>query len=275
MKYYSGPNSFHPKAYICKTHDNCAAIIGSSNLTASGLTTGTEWSIYVESRDLNCEIIVEEFKRLWNSEYSQFVTESLIDNIRNEKTIQKFNISLNKEDKYPTFQEPVTSQIDILNQIKNYVVTRKPDNKHTWNFQIYRKKLEGYISKRNFSLVIVCDKDTSGQKIFAIPSDYLKGNILPSAYFDDKGRYLFEIHKKTLRFNWHHRFGMNGERFLINLKKVQLIFIFLILGHGLNEKIRKITTFHPRVSGVFSVNCMNCIEDEPKIAYIDGIATVY
>ncbi|WP_124728301.1 DEAD/DEAH box helicase family protein [Staphylospora marina] len=48
----SGNRSFHPKAYLFRTHDNGLMIIGSSNLSASALKTGVEWNLSVD-RDVD------------------------------------------------------------------------------------------------------------------------------------------------------------------------------------------------------------------------------
>lgn len=63
---------FHTKGYIFRRDDLYRIIIGSSNMTKSALTTNHEWNTKIISAE-NGEMasqILEEFDKLWNSEYA-------------------------------------------------------------------------------------------------------------------------------------------------------------------------------------------------------------
>ena len=63
---------FHTKGYIFKTDEIYRIIIGSSNITASALTSNLEWNtkiISTEQGEVTNEII-KEFNNLWASNYS-------------------------------------------------------------------------------------------------------------------------------------------------------------------------------------------------------------
>ena len=75
-------SSFHPKAYIFETKPGDGiAIIGSSNLTATGLTHGIEWSYRaVTSRDATSyREVVEGYAALFHSESTAALSDSWID----------------------------------------------------------------------------------------------------------------------------------------------------------------------------------------------------
>ena len=63
---------------------------------------------------------------------------------------------------------------------------------------------------------LLASKKIPTQKIFKIPYSYIQKNILSKATKDDKGRYLFEVNKNDLRFNWRHRIPMEGAQFLLS-----------------------------------------------------------
>ena len=65
-------NGFHTKGYIFKKEEIYRIIIGSSNMTSAALMVNKEWNtklISTENGD-GAEEIVEEFQKLWNSEYA-------------------------------------------------------------------------------------------------------------------------------------------------------------------------------------------------------------
>ena len=65
-------NGFHTKGYIFKKEEIYRIIIGSSNMTSAALTVNKEWNTKLISTENGevAEEIVEEFQRLWNSEYA-------------------------------------------------------------------------------------------------------------------------------------------------------------------------------------------------------------
>lgn len=70
--------SFHPKCYIFHNENGCHAYIGSSNLSASALTSGVEWNYRVDSQtdSMNLNQICEEFEELF--EQSRILDEELL-----------------------------------------------------------------------------------------------------------------------------------------------------------------------------------------------------
>ena len=65
-------NGFHTKGYIFKKEEIYRIIIGSSNMTSAALTVKKEWNTKLISTENGevAEEIVEEFQKLWNSEYA-------------------------------------------------------------------------------------------------------------------------------------------------------------------------------------------------------------
>ena len=214
LKFYSDAVSFHPKAYIFKTRNGLWAIVGSSNLSASGLSKGTEWSILLGPDDMDCSPILSEFNRLWNSVSASEVTEGLVSKLDQQDITNTIRETLRKQDQYPPNVSTVSKE-EILADGNNYIVRRRPDRLSSWNFQIYDRKVQDYEKRKGANVVVVCDNETNQEKVFVMPFSYLREYILPSSYCDDKGRYLFEINKQTFRFNWRHGIGMDGSQFLV------------------------------------------------------------
>lgn len=96
-----------------------------------------------------------------------------------------------------------------------YVVRRRPDQKTSWNYQVYEQVLLAYASTGLFDVVVVADAGSPTQRTIRIPFEYLSPHVLRHAAKDRRGRYLFEVSKSDLRFNWHHGVGMDGRRFLV------------------------------------------------------------
>jgi HKD family nuclease len=214
LRYYQGDETFHIKSYIFKQDHFISAIIGSSNISASGLTTGAEWNVLITPESGLGERIYDEFCRLWESKKSITVTDEILDKIKAKAPVETFKSLSQKEDKYIKLDTEINIA-DYLDPSKNYIVRRRPDYRTNWSFQIYDSKLKEYSKKGEFYIVVICDYQGPSQKIITIPFEYFKENILPSAYRDEKGRYLFEVIKRDLRFNWHHRIGMDGKKFLV------------------------------------------------------------
>jgi hypothetical protein len=100
------------------------------------------------------------------------------------------------------------------NSLGDYVVRRRPDDKPNWFFQVFNNKLLEFSTKGPFNIVAVCDSEAPTQVVFSIPYSYLKEHILRFAQLDAKGRYLFNINKKTYEFNWNRSIKMDGREFL-------------------------------------------------------------
>jgi len=51
LRFYSEPNSFHPKAYIFHNKDDSEIYIGSSNVSKGALTTSIEWNYHFKKSE--------------------------------------------------------------------------------------------------------------------------------------------------------------------------------------------------------------------------------
>jgi superfamily II DNA or RNA helicase/diadenosine tetraphosphate (Ap4A) HIT family hydrolase/HKD family nuclease len=71
--FHDGATSFHPKAYLfwSSTSRDALAIVGSSNLSRSGLSGGVEWNVSVEQAGP----MLASFTALWHDERSVLLTE--------------------------------------------------------------------------------------------------------------------------------------------------------------------------------------------------------
>lgn len=215
LKFYSNPNSsFHIKSYIFKKSNYSLAIIGSSNLSASGLSSGKEWNVCVKSDEIDFAIILNEYEQLWTSEFSKDISDQILSRLESQNQSDELKVTLHEEDQYP---EP--SQLININTLRdsklNYVVTRKPSYQSTWFFQIYKNQLSRRYQRGEFFIVVICDMNSESEKVFAIPYSYLKENILPYAHLENNDRYLFNVSKSQYIFNWSRNVKMDGNKFLI------------------------------------------------------------
>lgn len=213
VKFFSGQQSFHPKGYIFKKSNEGYAIIGSSNLSASGLIYGIEWSVSVHSSEVDFPQFLSEFNSLWSSSNAKSINQQIIESLVAKEVDKDFKRTIAQEDQIPILSS-VLSVGNPFSKSKNYVVIRSPDPNTTWNFQIYHNKIQYYAHRGDFNIVVVCDFGTSNQKVFVIPYGYLKDNILANAHLDEHNRYLFEVNKQSLKFNWHYSIKMDGKLFL-------------------------------------------------------------
>ncbi len=82
IKIFNGEQIFHPKCVIFRRGDRLRIIIGSSNLTSSGLESGVEWNLAVnEDHDLMRKVAFS-FEQLWTSTKVKVLSETVIDEIR-------------------------------------------------------------------------------------------------------------------------------------------------------------------------------------------------
>ncbi|OKL37888.1 DEAD/DEAH box helicase family protein [Domibacillus mangrovi] len=65
----SGGRSFHPKAYLFRLNDGGHIIVGSSNMSASALTSGIEWNVSAGDREL-FEIALAEFEAIFYHDHT-------------------------------------------------------------------------------------------------------------------------------------------------------------------------------------------------------------
>lgn len=88
-------DAFHPKGYIFRRGDEISAIIGSSNLSGSGLTSGRELNVVVD----DAESVLNEFVRLWESQHAQPVTESVYERLERSRLPLEASGAFQKEDR--------------------------------------------------------------------------------------------------------------------------------------------------------------------------------
>jgi superfamily II DNA or RNA helicase/HKD family nuclease len=68
----TGPGSFHPKAWLFRAADRQgAAIVGSSNLSRTALTTGVEWNLHAEGA---ADMVARAFEELWTHPRTRSLT---------------------------------------------------------------------------------------------------------------------------------------------------------------------------------------------------------
>ncbi|HOI29809.1 MAG TPA: phospholipase D-like domain-containing protein [Melioribacteraceae bacterium] len=215
LKYYSNPRtSFHIKSYIFKKSNYGLAIIGSSNLSASGLSSGKEWNVCVKSDEINFVTILQEYEQLWASEYSKDISDQILSKLESQIQSDELKVTLHEEDQYPQPSKLININSSKDNKL-NYVITRKPSYHTTWFFQIYKNQLNRRYQRGEFFVVVICDLNSEYERVFAIPYSYLKENVLPYAHLENNDRYLFNVNKSTYVFNWSRNVKMDGRKFLI------------------------------------------------------------
>lgn len=109
----------------------------------------------------------------------------------------------------------------MIGMERDYIVTSGSGPRTAWAFQVYESQLQKRLIKYgdNFKIVVICDRGEAEVK-FEIPYSDLK-SYLQKATRDRKGRYLFEVNKTTLMFNWHHSIKMDGQKFLESKKNIE------------------------------------------------------
>jgi len=214
VKVFNNPNkTFHPKAYIFIGTKKSEYIIGSSNLSRSALIDGIEWNIYLDNRDPNTSLIENEFDRIWCLGENQNINKENISMFFNQHIKDNITDFIKKEDTIPTSSNTLQ---EILENYICYPVTKRPDNTNTWKFNLSVNKTNSLLRKNDFFVIVRCDYEYPDEVVFAIPPDYLRKNIFPYANQGNSTRYLFEVHKRTLQFNWQRSIKMDGKPFLIS-----------------------------------------------------------
>jgi len=215
IKVYINPNkTFHPKAYIFKTNEINKYIIGSSNLSRSALFDGVEWNIFIDNSNPASSNIEESFDRIWDSIETKIVTIDNIELLFNTQTDFIIKEFTEREDMVTKASQITLSEIIEDNII--YPVTKRPDNKTTWEFNLSVNKVRNLLKKGDFILIARCDYESSNEIVFAIPSEHLNRHIFPYANQRRSPRYLFGINKRTLQFNWQNSIKMDGKPFVVS-----------------------------------------------------------
>ncbi|MCR8725930.1 DUF3427 domain-containing protein [Frigidibacter sp. ROC022] len=108
--------SFHPKVWLFRAEDNRGAIVGSSNLSQSALTTGVEWNLHTE--DTSGEI-AEAFEALLARPEVKPLTPEWIDAYaarRRARPLPEFSAKLLEEEGPPP--EPHEIQVEALEALR-------------------------------------------------------------------------------------------------------------------------------------------------------------
>lgn len=79
--------SFHPKAYLFETEAEAAVIIGSSNLTRSGLTSGVEWNLKVQDVTFDGVDPAHAFLELFYAEATESINAVTIARYQHEREV--------------------------------------------------------------------------------------------------------------------------------------------------------------------------------------------
>ena len=214
----SGANKvFHAKTFLFKKNNKeSVAIIGSANLSYSGLLSGVEWGIEIQDDPNLAGKIDEEFERLLFSPNVVLVSEENIEQIFQEANEPSVSIH-DMEDGYASpHTEKKLSIEDLLKEHVLYEVHKRPDALASWNFNLSVNKISRLLQTNDlFYVVFHCDYEAETEIVFAIPSDYLVANIFPYAHKTDGTRYLINVSKSTLTFNWQRSIKMDGRPFLV------------------------------------------------------------
>jgi HKD family nuclease len=83
VRVFSGTTIFHPKCYLFQRGNTLKAIVGSSNLTSSGLESGIEWNVFLDSEQENdLNELTLSYEKLWYSEHSRVLSEDILAEMR-------------------------------------------------------------------------------------------------------------------------------------------------------------------------------------------------
>lgn len=136
---------FHTKGYIFKRDETYRIIVGSSNMTASALSSNMEWNtLYSQSKDDKfTKQVCSEFEKLWNDENSRYYFD-VRDEYReqynavkkqraialeeNPVSIEKYNLTPNSMQK--SFISSL-KKLSILVQIEHFLSLQRELEKHT------------------------------------------------------------------------------------------------------------------------------------------------
>jgi HKD family nuclease len=124
VRYYIGKNVFHPKVYL--VYDNArqptGAIIGSANLSGSGLEFGIEAGIILYDSNTLLEL-KDWFKQLFGDEYSNVVDKSFLENLeatRKQTTKSRIKVQQIRRENVSNFTStptPIPEDIELLEDL--------------------------------------------------------------------------------------------------------------------------------------------------------------
>jgi len=146
--YKSRDGSYHPKIYSSKNINSYQCIVGSANLTGSGLKKNIEASIYCDAKD--GALIHKDIKSMfidisskdscsiadvisisqYERQYDVYKANEKKSNLEVEKQLKKiFNLNLGKLSDLQEYLEDVDQQVNWKNKVKNYKQAKKVLNK--------------------------------------------------------------------------------------------------------------------------------------------------
>ena len=206
---------FHAKTFLFKRNDETnVVIVGSANLSNSGLLNGVEWGVEIQGSAELAREIDEEFQRLLLSSEIVLVSEENVEQLFQNESQGALSLP-EVEDGYIGHYERWSIE-DLRKKYELYEVHKRPDAFTAWNFNLAVNKVNRLLQANDlFYVVFYCDYEAETEIIFAIPSDYLVANIFPYAHKTNGRRYMIEVNKSTLVFNWHRSIKMDGRPFIV------------------------------------------------------------
>ncbi|SDB12450.1 DEAD/DEAH box helicase [Eubacterium oxidoreducens] len=119
-------HGFHTKGYIFKNKEIYRVIIGSSNMTGRALTVNKEWNTKIVSTEQGemAQDIVNEFRDLWNSEYS-LEFEEFYEEYKERYKIIKHQREIAKKEKIVSFEkyklQPNAMQVGFIQNLRRII----------------------------------------------------------------------------------------------------------------------------------------------------------
>ena len=160
IKVYTGNEIFHPKCYLFQNDSFRRVIIGSSNMTSSGLKSGIEWNVALEESDSQIIKLFDSFEQLWNSNCVAVLSEKLLLELKekeNQKAEEQFQKKLvNKMDisdeiiefdfkTNKTFLDYSSHQLTILTKFNDILLKYIDNNHFNVKLSIENKTINSYI----------------------------------------------------------------------------------------------------------------------------------
>ncbi|TYS18490.1 DNA helicase [Rossellomorea vietnamensis] len=187
----SGGVSFHPKAYLIETSEGEFLVVGSSNLSASALTEGVEWSLAVQQNKELFEEVQEQFIHLFYHEKTISV---------NNETIKEYESEYKEyHEKYPTLIRKWTEQEEIEAMLP------EEDNKRKDIGQVHEPEAEYGTIKPRFAQIEALEElektyDEGYKKAMVVMATGL-GKTYLAAFFAEKfKRVLFIAHREEILY---------------------------------------------------------------------------
>ena len=114
LRFYSEPNSFHPKAYIFHSENDSEIYVGSSNMSKGALTTSIEWNYHFKESEKPNDFrhFQDTFEDLFNN-HSIEVTDEVLRDYSKSWIKPKVTTALSDENNGQEF-EPNPAQIEAL-----------------------------------------------------------------------------------------------------------------------------------------------------------------